>query len=70
LDVPSRPGAAADLLPSNDPLPICCGCPETYITGIIFDGRRTKMGSIGVWRVCAGWLTHSIPMHQPVNTTA
>ena len=46
----SRPGAAADLLPSNDPLPICCGCPETYITGIVFDGRRTKMGSIGAWR--------------------
>ena len=52
LDSPSssRPRAAAESLFTNDPSLVRCGRPETSIMGIVFDGRRAKVGDISTWK--------------------
>lgn len=50
IGVSSRPGAAAESLFTNDPSLVRCGRPETSIMGIVFDGRRAKVGDISTWK--------------------
>ncbi len=36
---------------ANDPLPICCGRPETAITVIVPSGRLCRIGDISIKKV-------------------